>query len=98
MRVEPMSEVTANVPVPGRPATAKAEDLTARIRGQVLRLLGEPEGLRTVQVRRLWDNRYRVNVFVGPPAAAARVAHSYFVTVDPDGTIVGSDPRIGREY
>jgi hypothetical protein len=51
-----------------------------------------------VQVRRLWGNRYRVNVFVGPDAATARIAHGYFVTVDPGGAIVASDPEIRRRY
>ena len=65
---------------------------------QVIDALGEPAGLLRVQVRHLWDSRYRVNVFVGPDVVSARVANSYFLTVDDEGTIVTSAPRMKREY
>ena len=51
-----------------------------------------------VQVRRLWGDRYRVNVLVGDAAATARVAHSYFLAADGSGNIKSSDPAIGRRY
>jgi peptidylprolyl isomerase len=103
-RAESMPKETENAPDPAGRGTRAAgrpdegQDITALIRGQVIRRLGAPEHLLRVQVRQLWDNRYRVNVFVGPDAASARVAHGYFVTVDPSGAIVASDPEIRRRY
>jgi hypothetical protein len=65
---------------------------------QVLQQLGHPSGLHRVQVRKLWEDRYRVNIFVGVDAACATVAHSYFLVVDGDGKIVASNPKITRRY
>jgi peptidylprolyl isomerase len=95
---ETMPEEVVNDRAPGQPKPAGGADLRAIIRGQVIRRLGEPEQFLRVQVRQLWDNRYRVNVFVGPDAASARIAHGYFVTVDTDGAIVASDPEIRKRY
>jgi len=64
----------------------------------VLSTLGQPSNLHAVQVRRLWGDHYRVNVFVGLDAASARVAHSYFLVVDGDGRIVESTPKLTRQY
>jgi hypothetical protein len=72
--------------------------LGAAISKQVIAALGLPARLHEVQVRRLWDDHYRVNVFVGLDAASARVANSYFLTVDRDGHIVTSKPEITRMY
>jgi hypothetical protein len=49
-------------------------------------------------VQRLWEDHYRVNVLVGVDAASAKVAHSYFLVADPNGTIIASTPKIRREY
>jgi len=57
----------------------KREMLNALVGEQVLHALGEPSDLLRVQVRPLWEDTYRVNVFVGVNAASARVANSYFV-------------------
>ena len=46
----------------------------------------------------LWDDHYRVNVLVGPDAATAAVAHSFFVVVDGAGAVVRSTPAITRRY
>jgi hypothetical protein len=64
----------------------------------VMRTLGLPGDLYAVQVRDLWENRYRVNVFVGVDAASAKVAHSYFLVADSDGNILASTPKIMRQY
>jgi hypothetical protein len=64
----------------------------------VLLGLGQPPGLHRVQVRELWQGRYRVNIFVGPDAASARVAHSYFLVVDTEGSVSHSTPPITRRY
>ena len=72
--------------------------LGAAISKQVIAALGLPACLHEVQVRRLWDDNYRVNVFVGLDAASAKVANSYFLTVDRDGHIVTSKPEIKKLY
>jgi hypothetical protein len=60
--------------------------------------LGRPADLVRAEARPLWDNHYRVNVFVGPHAASARVAHSFFVAADSDGNILASTPPVTRAY
>src|SRR5438270_608195 len=45
----------------------------------VLNGLGEPNDLLQIQVRPLWDRRYRVNIVVGVDITSARVANSYFL-------------------
>jgi hypothetical protein len=72
--------------------------LNALIGKQVLNTLGQPDGLVKTQVRPLWHDHFRVNVFVGLDAASAKVAHSYFLVVDGDGTIIASTPKITRQY
>ena len=74
------------------------QQVQAIIREQVLHILGRPDGLHRVQVRKLWDDRYRVNVFTGPDAGSAIVAHSYFVVTDGEGNIVAATPRILKRY
>jgi hypothetical protein len=51
-----------------------------------------------LEVRSLWEDHYRVNVFVGPDAATSTIAHSYFLVTDKDGAVVASDPDIARRY
>ena len=70
----------------------------AAIGNRVMRALGHPPGLQQVQVRRLWKDRYRVNVFVGADAGSARVAHSYFLAVDDEGNITACNPKITKQY
>jgi hypothetical protein len=65
---------------------------------QVLRLLGQPGDLHRVEVRPLWEDHYRVNVLVGVDAAAAKVAHSYFLVAGSDGNIRAATPTITRQY
>jgi hypothetical protein len=72
--------------------------LDAVIGKHVLHALGQPGNLHRVQVRRLWNEHYRVNVLVGVDAASARVANSYFLVTDGDGAIVAATPRITRQY
>lgn len=68
------------------------------VRSGVLAALGQPPGLYDVAVRPLWANHYRVNVLVGPDPTAVRIAHSYFVEVRQDGTILSTTPPIARLY
>jgi hypothetical protein len=76
----------------------KSETLQALVEEQVIHRIGKPLGLRNVQVRRLWENRYRVNVFIGEYAVSAKIANSYFVTADSDGNIVDSNPEMTKLF
>jgi hypothetical protein len=49
-------------------------------------------------VRRLWEDRYRVNVLVGPDAASAKIVNSYFLKSDSDGKIIASNPKLAKQY
>jgi hypothetical protein len=51
-----------------------------------------------VQIRPLWGHCLRVNVLVGADAASAKVVHSYFLVTDGLGKVVGSTPKIVRQY
>jgi hypothetical protein len=64
----------------------------------VINSLGQPGNLHMVQVRNLWEDHYRVNVFVGSDAGSAKVAHSYFLVTDVNGNIVTSNPKITKKY
>jgi hypothetical protein len=72
----------------------RLDDLIGR---RVMLSLGQPGDLRGVQVRWLWEDRYRVNVVVGADACI-KVAHSYFLVADGEGNIVVSTPKITRQY
>jgi hypothetical protein len=74
------------------------DSLHTRIGQKILSTLGRPGDVHAVQVRHLWEDNYRVNVLVGPSAAAARVAHSYFVVVNGEGDIVTAAPVIAPRY
>jgi hypothetical protein len=76
----------------------KRETQNGLIGAQVIHTLGKPDGLHALQVRRLWEDHYRVNVFIGADAASARIANSYFVKSDSDGNIVKSTPKITKLY
>lgn len=65
---------------------------------QVLRTLGEPAELFRVVVRHLWEDCYRVNIFVGADVVVATIQHSYFVVTDSSGHIVSSTPAIAKQY
>lgn len=64
----------------------------------VLRGLGCPTDFLRGSVRQLWDNHYRVNIFVGPDIASARVAHSFFLEADTNGLILTSSPPVTKAY
>jgi hypothetical protein len=80
------------------PEQDRNEIQTGLIGKQVIQTLGRPDGLHELQVRRLWDDHFRVNVFIGADATSARIVNSYFVKTDADGKIVRSFPRITKLY
>jgi hypothetical protein len=76
----------------------KRKALNNLIIEQVIHALGTPTDLRKVQVRKVWDDHYRVNVIVGVDAGSVRVANSYFVVIDSDGSLIASTPEITKQY
>ena len=68
------------------------------IREQVIHALGTPADLRNVQVRKVWDQHYRVNVLVGANAGSVRVANSYFLKIDSEGSLIDATPKITKQY
>ena len=76
----------------------KREALVNIITEQVIRALGKPTDLRDVQVKKLWSNHYRVNVLVGMSAGSVRVANSFFVVVDNEGSLIRATPKITKQY
>lgn len=76
----------------------RRETLSALIGEKVMHALGEPRSLLKMQVRPLWENYYRVNVFIGKDAASAQIVNSYFLTADGDGNILTSAPEIRKQY
>lgn len=64
----------------------------------VMSALGRPADFLRASARLVAGDSYRVNVFAGPHAGNARVAHSFFVTADGDGRILVCSPPLAREY
>ena len=65
---------------------------------RVLHTLGQPRDLHRVQVRRLWEQYFRVNIFVGGDAVSAKIAHSFFLAADSEGNITTCSPTLTRQY
>ena len=74
------------------------EQRSGIIVGQLMQALGRPTALYRVEVRHLWDNQFRANVFVGSTVTSTRIAHSFFLKADENGNIVASMPSISRKY
>jgi hypothetical protein len=85
---------------PASPQLAKQIDsaVAELIGEQVISLLGRPPNFFNLQIRNLWGDRYRANVFVGPNAAAATINHSFFLVTDGAGNITASNPPIARTF
>jgi hypothetical protein len=92
-KLMPVARASHAEPRPSSPSPPDPADL---IRERLLAGLGEPPDLLRVQVKPLWGNRYRANVFVGK-GFTARMSHSFFLEVD-DGEIVSATPAIKRQY
>jgi hypothetical protein len=80
------------------PAKRAPEQRNGIILVQLMKALGRPTALYRVEVRHLWDNHYRANVFVGTAVTSVRIAHSFFLRIDEDDNIVASMPSISRKY
>jgi hypothetical protein len=64
--------------------------LTASIKGR----LKLTSGAYKIAVHHLWDDRFRVNVFVGADFVSVAVAQSFFVIADVNGSVVSSTPEM----
>jgi hypothetical protein len=74
------------------------QQLDALIQKQVIAALGQPDERYSVQVRRLWEHCYRVNVVLAQGAGSPRIANSYFLVADGAGNILTTTPRITKQY
>jgi hypothetical protein len=75
-----------------------AERRVARIVQSVMAALGRPSDFLRATVTEVRTDTFRVNVVTGPDAAAARIAHSFFVTVDENGAVTNSSPAVVKSY
>ena len=84
-------------PTPAPVPSLSAEE---RVTRGVLRQLGRPENLYRITAERVWDNRYRVNVYcsveTGHPVKTVSMTDSFFVTLT--GEDITSSPEIVRRY
>jgi hypothetical protein len=74
------------------------EHLKALIGKQVMHILGQPGDLYRLQVRHLWEDHYRVNILVGANPDSVKIAYSYFLVADKEGTILASMPKMTKKY
>ena len=70
----------------------------AAIQVSLLRALGRPPQLVRVSVTPLWSNHFRVNLFVGDSSGGVSIPHSFFLTADERGTILGATPPVHKAY
>lgn len=82
----------------GKMQQDEPETLNNQIREQLIHAIGTPINLRNVQVRKVWNHHYRVNVIVGVNAGSLRIANSYFLKIDNDGSLVAATPKITKQY
>ncbi len=82
----------------GGPTNQTQEQRSGLLACQLLQALGRPTTPHRVEVRHLWENHYRANVFVGADVASTRIAHSFFLSAGEDGNICASAPDITRKY
>jgi hypothetical protein len=95
-----MAMSKAKLPVADTEETEKPPP-TKRLNGilrVVMERLGQPDQFLRVTARPVSGDNYRINVVVGPDITSSRIAHSFFVTADDDGTIRASVPPITKCY
>ena len=79
----------------------KQPDFSPVIRDAVLERLGKPKDFWKVDVKPLWENRFRVNVWteeMGRIGPTHRIVDSFFIIASPEGGIVESRPQISKKY
>lgn len=79
------------------PQKQERQQLDSALGRSVVSCLESTGDIQRVQVRLLWQNRYRVNVYVGADAASVRIASSYFLVTDEVGNIIESSPALVRQ-
>jgi hypothetical protein len=89
-----MSATRPQRETPGQSERSQHDRCDGSVGESVLHLLGRPAGFLRVQVRRLWGDYFRVNVFAGQSLACGVVVNSFFVRADAQGRIVSSDPPL----
>lgn len=69
----------------------------------ILEELGTPPGFLQIDAKPLWDNRYRVNIWVEYEdkiyqVVRKQISDSFFVVTSDGGEIIRSSPEIKRKY
>lgn len=92
----------AKQPVKNPDGDTEVSDRTAKrlvnaICLNVIGALGRPIDFLRITARQITENGYRVNVVTGSDNASARITHSFFVTADANGAVIGSVPAIVKQ-
>jgi len=82
------------------------KSLENAVEASVLELLGTPKNLFKITTRHLWDNRFRVTVYVtvqksgeyGDLFDARSISDSHFIHATPEGGVLKSNPVIKKKY
>jgi len=69
---------------------------SAELQKLVLKILGKPKDFLKIQAIHLYDNRYRVNVWVHG-ANGAKIIDNFFIKSN-DGSILSCDPALNKKY
>lgn len=77
---------------------ASLEGILVEIGSQMIDALGVPDHFQRVEVRLLWDNRYRANILVGSRRLSVEIRHIFFVIINGEGIIQDSLPKMERLY
>ena len=88
---------------PNKDETVAQSNHTEKIKSQVLEIVGRPPRLHRVEVCRLHDGNYRVNIWeqlepTGDSALSMRVhiRSSYYMKVSDTGEIIRSNPPLTK--
>lgn len=85
------------------PSEEEAERMVTLIGGRILKRLGKPRYFYKVDVHHLWDNKWRVNVWIKTISEEGvgvvpshSISDSFFVTVK--NNRISTSPKIVKKY
>lgn len=80
--------------------TAANRAREAAIGNNILATLGKPKDFSRIEVRNLHANRYRINVRIEKDGFVKTypIVDSFYVTVDSDGGILETSPKLLKRY
>ena len=81
-----------------KPAEVSAKpNVSGAVKDIVLKILGKPKDFLKIDAINLYDNRYRVNIWVKEDGRGAKIIDNYFIKFT-DGQIVGCEPPLNKKY